>query len=1417
MSDKNITPDYLFEVSWEVCNKIGGIHTVLSSKANLIREKMEDRYILIGPDVYRDSAQHPEFMEDHNLFQDWLSAAENEGLIVRAGRWKTEGNPLVLLVDFTTFFNRKDEIFKKFWELYHLDSITGQWDYIEPMLFGYATGKIIESFITFHGIRNQNVVAHFHEWMTGAALLYLREYQPQVATVFTTHATVVGRALAGNHQPLYSKLNTYNVDEQARQFGVVAKQSAEKIAANQADAYTTVSEITKSECERFLTRPVDLLTPNGFSDNQISFSNERDKARESAREKLLSVASVFAGRKLPADTFLLTTGGRYEFRNKGFDVFLDALKNLKEKVDGSRPIVAFIMVPAHHFGPRKDVADGKISASEPGDSDRYLTHHLHFPENDPILQRIRENEIQNNSEDNIHLVYVPSYLNGHDGIFNMEYYHLLAGFDLSIYPSYYDPWGYTPMESLAISVPTLTSNLTGFGNWVLSLENDPGLGISLQVVDRSDDNDQQVIQEISNYVINHLEFDANEQAKAREMAFKISRKFLWDQVIDKYWETYSLSLYRTAKPEEDYETSERVEHLPLASKLLTDITPVWRRMVVQQQVPAGLKFLEELSRNIWWSWNNDSVNLFKSIDPKLWEEVEENPILLLEKISYDRLKSLEKDGDFLASLEHVKNAYENYMHTPPRQGEPSVSYFSMEFGLHNSLKIYSGGLGLLAGDYLKEASDYNYNMVGIGLLYRFGYFRQVITSAGDQVAHEDFQDFNRIPVVPVKDDEGKWLTVEVVLPGRPMTARIWKAQVGRIPLYLLDADIEENRPMDRQVTHKLYGGDHENRFKQELLLGIGGVRALRKLGIQTDLYHLNEGHAAFAGIERLREFIQEYNMTFPEAREIVRATSLFTTHTPVPAGHDSFDENMMRVYLSHYPSRLTIDWNRLMNLGRENHDDPHENFSMSVLAVNLSQEVNGVSELHGQVSREMFQGMWKGHMADELHIGYVTNGVHLSTWLADSWRRLYLDKFGNDFLERQEDRNLWARIHDVPDEEIWNIRKMERKSLIEYIRQRLSDASASFMEDPRMAIEISDSLDENALTIGFARRFATYKRAHLLFKDLDKLASLVNNPGRPIQFVFAGKAHPKDAPGQQLIKKIVEISRMPEFKGKIIFLQNYNILLAKRLLHGVDIWLNTPTRPLEASGTSGEKAVMNGGLHFSVLDGWWAEGYREDAGWALPIERTFENQEQQDQLDAERIYSLLEHDIAPKFYSRNANDIPDQWVKIIKNSISGVAPEFTMNRMLRDYIDRFYSKQYKRSAKMKKDNYRLTREISFFKKMMLEQWSEIKVREMKLPYTLEGEIKVGDEYSGSVILDINGIAPENIGVEMVLAEVSRIDGKQQIVETQELKYVRHKDSVAEYEFSKQSGVSGQFDVGFRIFPKHDELPHRMDLPLIRWI
>jgi phosphorylase/glycogen(starch) synthase len=740
----------------------------------------------------------------------------------------------------------------------------------------------------------------------------------------------------------------------------------------------------------------------------------------------------------------------------------------------------------------------------------------------------------------------------------------------------------------------------------------------------------------------------------------------------------------------------------------------------------------------------------------------------------------------------------------------------MEFGIHDSLKIYSGGLGLLAGDYLKEASDYNRKLVGVGLLYRYGYFTQIVSASGEQIVGNEPQDFYRIPARQVRDETGNWKTISIQMPGRTMKARIWRVDVGRVELYLLDTDFEENLEQDRSVTHHLYGGDLENRFKQELLLGVGGIRLLQTLGIEPDLYHCNEGHAAFMGLERLRAFISEQNLSFPEALELVRSSTLYTTHTPVPAGHDSFDEGLVRMYMSHYPDHLNIAWEQFIGLGRLHPEDNNERFSMSYLAINLSQEVNGVSRLHGKVTQEMFSELWKGYNPDELHIGYVTNGVHFPTWTAPEWLDLYRNNFGDDFLEEQSDIKRWEKIYEVDDSTLWDLRNRLRDKMIQHIKTRLRRATIKKLEDPRIIMEVEDVLSSDVLTIGFARRFATYKRANLLFRDPERLARIVNNPERPVQFVFAGKAHPNDKAGQDLIKFIVETSKRPEFIGKILFLQNYDISLAQKLVQGVDIWLNTPTRPMEASGTSGEKAVMNGSLHFSVLDGWWAEGYVEGAGWALTEDRTYDNQHFQDELDAETIYSLLENEITQLFYERRTNDVPVEWIRFIKNSIARVAPNFTMNRMFIDYEEKFYNRLHKRAEKMRANDLALIKDLVTWKRFISRHWEGINIVDFKHPDVSRDVVSLGETYSAEVVLELDNLAPSDIGVEIVIPGFSSEDDPVSSTFTKEFDLVHQKDGQTTYRIEVTPARSGVLNYGIRIYPKHVNLPHRQDFALVKW-
>lgn len=841
--------------------------------------------------------------------------------------------------------------------------------------------------------------------------------------------------------------------------------------------------------------------------------------------------------------------------------------------------------------------------------------------------------------------------------------------------------------------------------------------------------------------------------------------------------------------------------------------PTWRDITVTSDLPSKLKPLEELSKNLWWVWNSEAKALFRDLNPDLWRNTGENPVMVLQQLSSERLEEVLNDKNLMGRLDHVYGMFKEYMAKPMRDDLPSVSYFSMEYGLCNALKIYSGGLGVLAGDYIKEASDSRVPMTAVGFLYRYGYFTQTLSVDGQQIANYEAQNFNQLPIEQVMDADGHPMIVEVPYPDRIIYSHVWRVNVGRMNLYLMDTDFEMNSEYDRSITHQLYGGDWENRIKQEYLLGIGGVLMLKKLGIHSQLYHSNEGHAALLNLQRLVDYVQEQHLDFNVALELVRASSLYTVHTPVPAGHDYFDEGLFGKYMGAYPAKLGISWNDLMNMGRENPNTP-ERFSMSVFALNTYQEANGVSWLHGEVSKKMFAGIWKGYNWKESHVGYVTNGVHMPTWAASEWKEFYSEKLGQEVFEHQDDTNYWKPILKCTDQEIWNMRMTMKNKFINFVKRDLKAKWLANQEDPTRVMEIVDKINPNALIIGFARRFATYKRAHLLFTDLDRLAKIVNNPQFPVQFVFSGKAHPADGAGQGLIKHIMEVSRMPQFLGKIIFLEDYNMIVAKRLVTGVDIWLNTPTRPLEASGTSGEKAEMNGVLNFSVLDGWWYEGYRfdEKAGWALTDRRTYTDQAQQDKLDAATIYSMLENEIVPLYYAKNSKGYSPEWVQYIKRSIAHIAPHFTMKRMIEDYIHRFYDKEAARTQALSADNFAKAKEIVAWKEKVAQEWDGIKVESLESSDLTNST--TGTDFTVRAVVDTNGIG-KDLGLEQV---IYKKEGNDEVFAgTCQFDIIKQDGNIVTYQLNSKLKDAGVFRYGYRLYPKNADLPHRMDFAYTRWI
>ncbi|WP_304248541.1 alpha-glucan family phosphorylase [Parabacteroides gordonii] len=845
-------------------------------------------------------------------------------------------------------------------------------------------------------------------------------------------------------------------------------------------------------------------------------------------------------------------------------------------------------------------------------------------------------------------------------------------------------------------------------------------------------------------------------------------------------------------------------------------SPIWQDVYSHSMLPEALQPLHEIATNLWWVWNHEGAKLFGKLDKDLWVSTEGNPVLLLQSLSYKRIEEIQADKVLMAEIQEVYASFRKYVDKKPDATKPSVAYFSMEYGLTNILKIYSGGLGVLAGDYLKEASDSNIDLTAVGFLYRYGYFTQTLSMDGQQIANYEAQNFNTLPLTQVMQSNGEPMVLEVPYPGRTVYAHIWKVSVGRVPLYLMDTDIPQNSEWDRSITHQLYGGDWENRMKQEYLLGIGGILMLNKLGIKKQVYHCNEGHAALINAQRLVDYIQNDKLTFNQALEVVRSSALYTVHTPVPAGHDYFDEGLFGRYMGEFPGKLGISWQEFIDMGREN-PGSNEKFSMSVFALNTCQEANGVSWLHGKVSQKMFAPVWKGYFPDELHVSWVTNGVHMPTWASTEWKRFFNEHFDKKFLTDQSNKKYWEAIQNVSDDEIWDLRKTLKKKLIEYIKVQYKQNWLKNQGDPSKVVSVLEKINPNALLIGFGRRFATYKRAHLLFTDLDRLAKIVNNEKYPIQFVFTGKAHPADGGGQGLIKHIVEISRRPEFLGKIIFLENYDMRLARHLIAGVDVWLNTPTRPLEASGTSGEKAEMNGVLNFSVLDGWWYEGYKEGAGWALTDKRTYENQQYQDQLDAATIYHILETEIIPTYYAKNSKGYSPEWIQYIKNSMSQIAPDYTMKRMLDDYVDRFYNKLATRSSHLRENSFAEAKAIAAWKEEVAQHWDSFQVESFTCSKDLsvDGPV-VGQEYSFNLVIDRKDLQGM-LGAEVVVTKENTENHQLELLYTKQFELKKEEGSKLFFELKTTPSEAGNHKMGFRVYPVNKELPHRMDFAYIRWI
>ena len=1336
----------LFEISWEVCNKVGGIHTVLSTKAKEAVARYGDSYVAVGPWLLGEQDDTP--FEPEAGHEDFVEACRAMGFPVRMGRWNTPGRPRVLLIEFSRSYDHKDDILARLWEDYGVDSISGDWDYIEPVLFGHAAGRVIERYCQDYLVpAHRRAIVHAHEWMTASSLLYLKSKVASVGTVFTTHATMLGRALSSlGHSPS-DGLGGRTAKELAEENNVVAKHSLEGVAAREADVFTTVSQITADEAALLHERRPDPLLPNGI-DLDVIDALIGDAPRATVRGELFDLAARFLGE--PADdAVLLCVSGRYEFHNKGIDLLLESLAKLAER--SGPPVVLWILVPAGNSGPCSEL----LARRDPEGSGEFdgpvglSTHNLFDAETDPVHELCGKLGLDNALGSRVKVIQVPIYLRPNDGFLNRSYEAVLRAMDLSCFPSYYEPWGYTPQESIAVGVPTITSDYAGFGRWAAEFELSDQDGV--MVLPRVHRQYDEVVDDLASL----LERKLQERPEQAEACRRTAARTAWSDLMGNYERAYEAAFGAIEARGRAGVPHGRSPRRPLTSRPAKhSAAPHLLTFDVAATLPAELEGLLRLARNFWWCWDAEATDLFASLSPRGWEASGHNPTQFLQRVFAQDLEAKAADPEYRARLHRVLERFDAYLSTrarsfaledglPPLSSERPVAYFSAEFGIHESLPIYSGGLGVLAGDHLKSASDLDLPLVGVGLFYSHGYMAQRLSADGDQIAIDVLNDPSNLAIESVRDVDDSPLELRVPLPGRELSLRIWRAQIGRVPLYLLDANTPSNSPEDREITRNLYGGDSETRILQEIVLGRGGVRLLRKLGLAPSAWHLNEGHAAFSTVERVARLVRDEGLTFEEAREFVRRTTAFTTHTPVPAGHDRFGEDLVRRYFSDAESWVGLPWDRFWELGRASGEADRDDFNMTYLALHFAGWVNGVSAMHGDVSRQLLRSYWPGLLVDEVPIDSVTNGIHLPTWtagpIADLLGAHERTVTGEDFASQA--RGLTAAA-------VWSARRSLKTTLGERIRASLERTFVERSDSPKVLSSMIEGLDEDALWIGFARRFAPYKRAHLLFQDVERLRSILDASDRPVRILVAGKAHPRDGRGQEILKEIAAWTRSPELLGRVFVLENYDMSLARALVQGVDIWLNNPTRGQEASGTSGMKASANGGLNLSIADGWWPEAADGANGWTIAGDRLYAQQDLQDQFDANALYRLLEDEIVPLYFERDPDGVPPGWMERVLHALATVPVQFQTDRMVLEYFEKAYrplaSAALRNEVVRKRDVKLDVRDANRVRRGFSA------VRIVSTQVADARGLRVGDAIGARVDVELGELRPDDVTVELVL-------------------------------------------------------------------
>jgi phosphorylase/glycogen(starch) synthase len=1051
------------------------------------------------------------------------------------------------------------------------------------------------------------------------------------------------------------------------------------------------------------------------------------------------------------------------------------------------------------------------------------THRLHYEASDPILQTCSRLGLKNTPQNKVFVIFVPAYLNGHDGLINMTYYEALSGCDLGVFPSYYEPWGYTPLESAAYGIPTITTDQAGFGLWVAQQIGSTGGVILLQRRGKAIAVIEDNLYDILDEFLNWTEVEILER---RKMARYAAEQANWAEFFNAHRKAYEQALAVSAERRaQQILIEERAEQKRVFAGTVST-QPHFRAFTAVVSIPENISRLRELAYNLWWAWNPRALDVFATLGSKLWEEVGKNPIKMLESVTPEMLVEAAESSSFLALYDQVLKQFDEYMGEVRESAgrfssmeikySAPVAYFSTEYGLHETIPIYSGGLGTLAGDHLKTASDLNILLVGVGLLYKNGFFKQVIDNNGIQLAEYPDNDFSAMPVQLVQDDRGNAVQISLELPGRILFADIWEIKVGKVSLYLLNTDVPMNTPQDRRITDRLYSADQRTRIEQEILLGIGGVRLLTKLGIKPSLYHINEGHSAFLIFERIFVLMRDEGLSFDEASEVVRGSIVFTTHTPVEAGHERFTKDLMEYYFSTFVKRCGLSWPQFWELGCiESGDD--KPFFMTVLALKMAFRSNAVSRLHGNISRRMWRNIWKGFHDTDVPIGYITNGVHTMSYIAPRMKDLLDIYLRMDWWKELANKERWVRAQKIPDAVLWRTRNELKQKTVDFLVENVSKNWAKFGYSKKWREELLAKLNPSALFIGFGRRFAPYKRADLLLSDLDRLDRVLNDKNRPVHVIMAGKSHPNDEMGKNILKKVIDACKDERFRGKLFFIEDYNIRVTRHLVQGVDVWLNTPRRPHEASGTSGEKVVVNGVINFSVSDGWWCEGYDGTNGWTIgPVVKDRpDNRPNADEEDAQSLYSLLENTIIPLFYERSESGIPEKWVAIIKRSMQTLGPMFNTERMLTEYYDQMYLPAATREQELTAGSYKLAKELADWKLKIPMRFSSVKLLDVTVEGIYGDTVHVGQPIVVNARIDPGRLAPEEILAELLLG---RAEGSDFIEAPQciTLEISGKEDGVLIFSAQYEVKQNGLYSYGIRVMPHHKNLASKHETGLILW-